>query len=145
MDKSLLRGLADKFNQLPEEKKKSVLEELNNIDSESGGVDKLLAEIKTAKKFQNNQKQKILTKTACDFCREPWCWFERKHVNKGFCDKLRLFDISERIANARALALYEREVRQFKNLLNAVSKDGTGGDLISVGGSLAAFKKALEK
>ena len=56
MDKSLLRGLADKFNQLPEEKKKSVLEELNNIDSESGGVDKLLAEIKTAKKFQNNQK-----------------------------------------------------------------------------------------
>ena len=145
MDRSLLRGLADKFNQLQEEKKKSVLEELNNIDSESGGVDKLLAEIKTAQKFQNNQKQKILTKTACDFCREPWCWFERKHVNKGFCDKLRLFDIGERIANARALALYEREVRLFKNLLNAVSKDGTGGDLISVGDSLAAFKKALEK
>lgn len=39
MDKSLLRGLADKFNQLPEEKKKSILEELNNIDSESGGAD----------------------------------------------------------------------------------------------------------
>lgn len=136
--------MADKFNQLPEEKKKSVLEELNNIDSESGGVDKLLAEIKTAQKFQNNQKQKILTKTACDFCREPWCWFEKKHVNKGFCDKLRLFNTGRRKANERALALYEREVRQFKNLLNAVSKDGTGGKIISVGGSIAAFKKALE-
>ena len=53
--------------------------------------------------------------------------------------------VGDWIADARALALYEREVRQFKNLLNAVSKDGTGGDLISVGGSLAAFKKALEK
>ena len=55
MDKSLFRGLADKFNQLPKEKKKSVLEELNNIGSESGGVDELLAEIKTAQKFPNNQ------------------------------------------------------------------------------------------
>lgn len=48
-------------------------------------------------------------------------------------------------ANERALALYERELRQFKNLLNAVSKDGTGGKIISVGGSIAAFKKALEE
>lgn len=92
----------------------------------------------------NNQSQKILTKTACDFCREPWCWFEKKHVNKGFCDKLRLFNTGKRVANERALVLYEQELRQFKNLLNAVSKDGTGGDLISVGGSIAAFKKALE-
>lgn len=144
MEKSLLRGLADKFNQLPEEKKKSVLEELNNIDSESGGVDKLLAEIKTAQKFQNNQKQKILTKTACDFCREPWCWFEKKHVNKGFCDKLRLFNTGKRIANERALALYEQELRRFKKILNVVSKDGTGGEFISVDSSLADFKKALE-
>ena len=57
MDKSLLRSLVDKFNQLPEEKKKPVLEVLNNIGSESGGVDKLLAEIKTAQKFPNNQTQ----------------------------------------------------------------------------------------
>ena len=52
MDKSLFRSLADKFNQLPEEKKRSVLEELNSIDSESDGVDNLLAELK---KSQNNE------------------------------------------------------------------------------------------
>lgn len=67
MDKSLLRGLADKFNQLPEEEKKFVLEELNNIDSESGGLDKLLAEIKRAQKFPNNQPQGSRKKTACDY------------------------------------------------------------------------------
>jgi hypothetical protein len=32
----------------------------------------------------------------------------------------------------------------FKKILNVVSKDGTGGELISVGGSLVDFKKALE-
>ena len=69
---------------------------------------------------------------------------KKKHVNKGFCDKIRIFDTSKRIENARALALYERELRRFKKMLNVVSKDGTGGDLISVGGSLADFKKALE-
>lgn len=82
--------------------------------------------------------------TACDFCRLLPCWFEKKHVDKDFCDRFRLFDTSKRIANERALALYERELRRFKRLLNSVSKDGTGGELISVGGSLAAFKKALE-
>lgn len=92
----------------------------------------------------NNQAQKILKKTACDFCREPWCWFEKKHVSKGFCDKLKLFNTGKRIANERALALYEQELRRFKKILNAFSKDGTGGELISVGGSLADFKKALE-
>lgn len=58
MDKSLLRSLADKFNQLPEEKKISVLEELNNIDSESDGVDNLdnlIVEFRNYKKFSNNQ------------------------------------------------------------------------------------------
>lgn len=58
MDKSLLRSLADKFNQLPEEKKRSVLEELNNIDSESDGVDNLdnlIVEFRNYKKFSNNQ------------------------------------------------------------------------------------------
>ena len=58
MDKSLLRSLADKFNQLPEEKKSSVLEELNNIDSESDGVDNLdnlIVEFRNYKKFSNNQ------------------------------------------------------------------------------------------
>lgn len=136
--------MADKFNQLPEEKKKSVLEELNTIDSESGGVDKLLAEIKTAQKFQNNQKQKILTKTACDFCNIDWCGYEVYKLDKNACFRVRCFEQGRRKANERALALYERELRQFKNLLNAVSKDGTGGKIISVGGSLAAFKKALE-
>lgn len=82
--------------------------------------------------------------TACDFCRLLPCWFEKKHVNKGFCDRLRLFDTGKRIANERALALYEQELRRFKKILNAVSKDGTGGELISVGSSLADFKKALE-
>ena len=52
MDKSVLRSLADSFNQLPEEKKKSVIEELNNIDSETDSVDNLLAELK---KSQNNE------------------------------------------------------------------------------------------
>lgn len=58
MDKSLLRSLADKFNQLPEEKKRSVLEELNNIDFESDGVDNLdnlIVEFRNYKKFSNNQ------------------------------------------------------------------------------------------
>lgn len=58
MDKSLLRSLADSFNQLPEEKKRSVLEELNNIDSESDGVDNLdnlIVEFRNYKKFSNNQ------------------------------------------------------------------------------------------
>ena len=144
MDKSLLRGLADKFNQLPEEKKKSVLEELNNIDSESGGVNKLLAEIKTAQKFQNNQKQKILTKTAGDFCNIDWCGYEVHKLDKNACFRVRCFEQGRRKANERALALYERELRQFKRVLNEVSSDKTGGDLISVGGSIAAFKKALE-
>lgn len=66
-------------------------------------------------------------------------------ANKNLCDRIRLFNTGKRIANERALALYERELRQFKNLLNAVSKDGTGGKIISVGGSIAAFKKALEE
>lgn len=92
----------------------------------------------------NNQPKSIRKETACDFCREAWCWFEKKHVNKGFCDKLKLFNTGKRIANDRALALYDQELRRFKRLLNSVSKDGTGGELISVGGRLAAFKKALE-
>lgn len=32
----------------------------------------------------------------------------------------------------------------FKKILNVVSKDGTGGELISVDSSLVDFKKALE-
>lgn len=147
MDKSLLRGLADKFNQLPEEKKKSVLEELNNIGSESGGVDKLLAEIKTAQKFPNNQSQKILKITACDFCMyrgETMCFAGQNLANKNLCESVRLFNKGKRIANERALALYERELRRFKKMLNVVSEDGTGGKLISVGGSLADFEKALK-
>lgn len=139
MDKSLSRCLTDRFNHLPEEKKKSLLAELDGINLESDGAELLNNEFEKAKSLQHVRRE-----TACDFCRLLPCWFEKKHVDKDFCDRRRLFDTSKRIANARALALYERELRQFKRLLNSVSKDGTGGDLISVGGSLAAFKKALE-
>ena len=55
MDKSALRSLADSFNQLPEEKKKSVIEELNTIDSETDSVDNLIVEFRNYKKFSNNQ------------------------------------------------------------------------------------------
>ncbi len=58
MDKSVLRSLADSFNQLPEEKKKSVIEELNTIDSETDSVDNLdnlIVEFRNYKKFSNNQ------------------------------------------------------------------------------------------
>ena len=65
-------------------------------------------------------------------------------ANKNLCDRIRLFNTGKRIANERALALYDKELRRFKRLLNSVSKDGTGGELISVGGRLADFKKALE-
>ena len=53
----MLRSLADKFSQLPEEKKKSVIEELNTIDSETDGVDNLdnlINEYMNNKKFSNN-------------------------------------------------------------------------------------------
>lgn len=43
---------------------------------------------------------------------------------------------------SRACEQFEKELRQFKNLLNSV-RDGAG-KLISVGGSLSQFKKALE-
>lgn len=139
MDKSLSRCLTDRFNHLPEEKKKSLLAELDGINLESDGAELLNNEFEKAKSLQH-----VRMETACDFCRLLPCWFEKKHVDKDFCDRLRLFDTSKRIANERALALYERELRQFKRLLNEVSSDKMGGKLISVGGSLAAFKKALE-
>lgn len=82
--------------------------------------------------------------TACDFCRLLPCWFEQKHVDKNLCDKIRLFNTGKRIANERALALYEQELRRFKRILNVVSKDGTGSELISVRDSLADFEKALK-
>lgn len=114
------------------------------IEERDSSVNDEMLKIIEARNHLNNQSQKILKKTACDFCRLLPCWFEQKHVDKDFCDRFRLFDTSKRIANARALALYERELRQFKRLLNEVSSDKMGGKLISVGGSLAAFKKALE-
>ena len=82
--------------------------------------------------------------TACDFCNIDWCGYEVHKLDKNACFRIRNFELGKKKANERALALYERELRQFKRLLNSVSKDGTGGELISVGGSLAAFKKALE-
>lgn len=72
------------------------------------------------------------------------CFAGQDLANKNLCDRIRLFNTGKRIANERALALYERELRRFKKILNVVSKDGTGGELISVGGSLVDFKKALE-
>lgn len=85
--------------------------------------------------------------TACDFCTfqgETMCFAGQDLTNKNLCDRIRLFNTGKRIANERALALYEQELRRFKKILNVVSKDGTGGKLISVGSSLADFKKALE-
>lgn len=95
----------------------------------------------------NNQSQKILKITACDFCMyrgETMCFAGQNLANKNLCESVRLFNKGKRIANERALALYERELRRFKKMLNVVSKDGTGGKLISVGGSLADFEKALK-
>lgn len=82
--------------------------------------------------------------TACDFCNIDWCGYEVLKLDKNACFRVRNFELGKKKANERALALYERELRQFKRLLNEVSSDKMGGKLISVGGSLAAFKKALE-
>lgn len=82
--------------------------------------------------------------TACDFCNIDWCGYEANKLDKNACFRVRNFELGKKKANERALALYERELRQFKRLLNEVSSDKMGGKLISVGGSLAAFKKALE-
>lgn len=65
-------------------------------------------------------------------------------LDKNACFRVRCFEQGRRKANERALALYERELRQFKRVLNEVSSDKTAGELISVSDSLAAFKKALE-
>lgn len=95
----------------------------------------------------NTPSQKILKITACDFCMyrgETMCFAGQNLENKNLCESVRLFNKGKRIANERALAIYERELRRFKRILNVVSKDGTGGELISVGGSLADFEKALE-
>ena len=83
--------------------------------------------------------------TACDFCNIDWCGYEVHKLDKNACFRVRCFEQGKRKANERALALYERKLRQFKRVLNEVSSDKTAGELISVSGSLAAFKKALEK
>ncbi len=72
------------------------------------------------------------------------CFAGQDLANKNLCNRIRLFNTGKRIANERALALYEQELRRFKKILNVVSKDGTGGEFISVDSSLADFKKALE-
>ena|GEM_PF-4082069 len=85
--------------------------------------------------------------TACDFCMyrgEIMCFDRQNRANKNLCDKIRLFNTGKRIANERALALYEQELRRFKRILNVVSKEGTGSELISLRDSLADFEKALE-
>ena len=95
----------------------------------------------------NTPSQKILKITACDFCMyrgEAMCFAGHNLANKNLCESVRLFNKGKRLANERALTLYERELRRFKRLLNEVSSDKMGGKLISVGGSLADFEKALE-
>lgn len=72
------------------------------------------------------------------------CFAGQNLANKNLCESVRLFNKGKRIANERALALYERELRRFKKMLNVVSKDGTGSELISVRDSLADFEKALK-
>lgn len=87
--------------------------------------------------------------TACDYCNTisiSSCSFKNLNINmkKNLCSRLRFFELGKKKANERALALYERELRQFKRLLNEVSSDKMGGKLISVRDSLADFEKALE-
>lgn len=72
------------------------------------------------------------------------CYAGQDLAYKNLCDRIRLFNTGKRIANERALALYEQELRRFRKLLNLVSPDGTGGEFISVDSSLADFEKALE-
>lgn len=59
------------------------------------------------------------------------------------CFYMRGVKIGEESAIDKALEQYEKELRQMKNILNTV-KDGAG-KLISIGGSLIQFKKALEE
>lgn len=115
-------------------------------ERDSSFNDEMLKNIE-AMNHLNNQSQKILKITACDFCMyrgEIMCFDRQNRANKNLCDKIRLFNTGKRIANERALALYEQELRRFKRILNVVSKDGTGSELISVRDSLADFEKALK-
>ena len=85
--------------------------------------------------------------TACDYCNTisiSSCFFKKLNMKKNLCGRLRLFELGKKKANERALALYEQELRRFKRILNVVSKDGTGSELISVRDSLADFEKALK-
>lgn len=67
-------------------------------------------------------------------------------TNKELQDKLRKFPDDMEVKIEVDEYFYAKCASPYKvqRLLNSVSKDGTGGELISVGGRLAAFKKALE-
>lgn len=59
------------------------------------------------------------------------------------CFYMRGVRLGEESAIDKAMEQYEKELRQMKNILNTV-KEGAG-ELISVGGSLIQFKKALKE
>lgn len=67
--------------------------------------------------------------------------------NNGEIDATILYEKAVRLGEEsmldNAVEQFEKELRQFKNMLNTF-KDGAG-KLISVGGSLAQFKKAITK
>lgn len=67
--------------------------------------------------------------------------------NKGEIDATILYEKAVKLGEEsmldNAVEQFEKELRQFKNMLNII-KDGAG-ELISVGGSLLQFKKALEE
>lgn len=65
--------------------------------------------------------------------------------NKGEIDAIILYEKAVRLGEENmldnAIEQFEKELRQFKNMLNVV-KDGAG-ELISVSDSLTQFKKTL--
>ncbi|MBQ0154759.1 MAG: hypothetical protein KBS70_08280 [Bacteroidales bacterium] len=56
---------------------------------------------------------------------------------------IRVTEMQKAIDIEKACEMYEKELRQMKRILNEV-KDGAG-ELISVGGSLIQFRKAMEE
>lgn len=58
-------------------------------------------------------------------------------------NKMAIYEKGYQDATDKACEVYENELRHMKRMLNEV-KDGAG-ELISVGGSLIRFRKAMEE
>lgn len=81
------------------------------------------------KTYQEYYDEWVFSTESRDLSFEEWLMFQLDRQKEQMIDK--------------ALEIYEKELRQMKRILNEV-KDGAG-KLISVGGSLIQFKKAMEK